>query len=178
MKYLLKSSDFSYNSETYKFELSLSEKLRTSRALRVVNVAFQLRSDISAPHCLLLCSNLAQESSETVYQSPGTHRFQDILALLIENNPGKYVLKSPISVKIQDKDISKLEFWVRTEAGVIVPLQAGESEPGVDPSVDISAVESIPGLKLFQDMSPQTLVNSAYGPTPNIGDSCRTYIKM
>ena len=173
MKYLLKSSDFTYNTSTYKYELALSEKLRTSRALRLVNVAFQLRSDLTAPHCLLLCSNLAQESSETVYQSPGTHRFQDILALLVENNPGKFVLKNQISVKIQDKDINKLEFWLRTEGGDIVPLQAGEHEPGESPSLDISVVENIAGLKLFQDMRPNTLLNSSYQETPNLGDSVR-----
>ena len=132
-----------------------------------------MRSDITAPHCLLLCSNLAQESSQTVYQSPGTHKFQDILALLVENNPGKYVLKNQISVKIQDKDINKLEFWVRTEAGVIVPLQAGQPEPGVDATLDISVVEGIAGLKLFQDMRPNTLLTSSYQETPNLGDSCR-----
>ena len=87
MKYLLKSSDFTYDTDTYKFTLVLSDKLRTSRALRILNVALQLRSDITAPHCLLLCSNLAKESSKTVYQSPASHQFQDILALLIENNP-------------------------------------------------------------------------------------------
>ena len=173
MKYLLKSSDFTYNTSTYKYELALSEKLRTSRALRLVNVAFQLRSDLTAPHCLLLCSNLAQESSETVYQSPGTHRFQDILALLVENNPGKFVLKNQISVKIQDKDINKLEFWLRTEGGDIVPLQAGEHEPGESPSLDISVVENIAGLKLFQDMRANTLLNSSYQETPNLGDSVR-----
>ena len=173
MKYLLKSSDFTYNTSTYKYELALSEKLRTNRALRLVNVAFQLRSDLTAPHCLLLCSNLAQESSETVYQSPGTHRFQDILALLVENNPGKFVLKNQISVKIQDKDINKLEFWLRTEGGDIVPLQAGEHEPGESPSLDISVVENIAGLKLFQDMRPNTLLNSSYQETPNLGDSVR-----
>ena len=173
MKYLLKSSDFRYNIDTFKFELTLTEKLRTSRALKLLNIAFQLRSDITAPHCLLLCSNLAQESSQTVYQSPGTHKFQDILALLVENNPGKYVLKNQISVKIQDKDINKLEFWVRTEAGVIVPLQAGQPEPGVDATLDISVVEGIAGLKLFQDMMPNTLLTSSYQETPNLGDSCR-----
>ena len=173
MKYLLKSSDFRYNIDTFKFELSLTEKLRTSRALKLINIAFQLRSDITAPHCLLLCSNLAQESSQTVYQSPGTHKFQDILALLVENNPGKFVLKNQISVKIQDKDINKLEFWVRTEAGVIVPLQAGQPEPGVDATLDISVVEGIAGLKLFQDMLPNTLLTSSYQETPNLGDSCR-----
>ena len=173
MKYLLKSSDFRYNIDTFKFELSLTEKLRTSRALKLINIAFQLRSDITAPHCLLLCSNLAQESSQTVYQSPGTHKFQDILALLVENNPGKFVLKNQISVKIQDKDINKLEFWVRTEAGVIVPLQAGQPEPGVDATLDISVVEGIAGLKLFQDMMPNTLLTSSYQETPNLGDSCR-----
>ena len=173
MKYLLKSSDFRYNIDTYKFELALSEKLRTNRALKLVNVAFQLRSDITAPHCLLLCSNLAQESSETVYQSPGTHKFQDILALLVENNPGKFILKNQISVKIQDKDINKLEFWIRTEAGDIVPLQAGQHEPGASPSLDISVVENIAGLKLFQDMMPNTLLSSSYQETPNLGDSCR-----
>ena len=173
MKYLLKSSDFRYNIDTFKFELTLTEKLRTSRALKLLNIAFQLRSDITAPHCLLLCSNLAQESSQTVYQSPGTHKFQDILALLVENNPGKFVLKNQISVKIQDKDINKLEFWVRTEAGVIVPLQAGQPEPGVDATLDISVVEGIAGLKLFQDMMPNTLLTSSYQETPNLGDSCR-----
>ena len=173
MKYLLKSSDFTYDTDTYKFTLVLSDKLRTSRALRILNVALQLRSDLTAPHCLLLCSNLAKESSKIVYQSPASHQFQDILALLIENNPGKYTLRTPISVQIQDKDITKLEFWVRTEAGIMVPLLAGEPEPGVSPSLDISVVETIPDLKLFQDMSSTTLLDSGFNPTPNMGDSVR-----
>ena len=46
---------------------------------------------------------------------------------------------------------------------------ASESNaPGTDASV-----QAIPGLKLFLDMKPSTLLDSSYAPTPNIGDNAR-----
>jgi hypothetical protein len=49
MKYLLKSSDFTYDAGSKKFGLALTEKLHTNRALTLVNVAFQLRTDMISP---------------------------------------------------------------------------------------------------------------------------------
>ena len=123
MKYLLKSSDFTYDAVTSKFVLVLSDKLRTNRNISMVNVSFQLRTDVETPpHCLILCSNLAQEASSTVYQSAGQNHFQDLIGLLVENQPGRYVLRNPIPIDIRNKDISQIQFWIRTEDGAILLL--------------------------------------------------------
>ena len=62
MKYLLKSSEFTYDAATKKFSMALSEKLHTNKAITLANVAFQLRTDMISPHCLLLCSNLGMRT--------------------------------------------------------------------------------------------------------------------
>ncbi len=76
MKYLLKSSDFRYNIDTFKFELSLTEKLRTSRALKLINIAFQLRSDITAPHCLHFAQTLLRKVHKRCINPQGLTNFR------------------------------------------------------------------------------------------------------
>ena len=176
MKYLLRSSDFTYDTTTFKFFLNLTDKLRTNRALKLDNVAFQLRTDMTgseAPHCLLLCSNLAQLSSKVVFQTAGLNRFDDVVGLLFEINSGRYVLKTPLSIHVENKDVPRIEFWIRTETGEQLKLAAGEPKPGEASSINDSVIEGITGLKLFQDMKANTLLSSAYAETPAIGDSCR-----
>lgn len=171
MKYLLKSNDFSYDSATKKFTLNLSNKLRTNRALTLKNVAFQLRSDMVSPHCLLLCSNLALLSSKTIYQTAGDHKFTDILALLVENNSGRFVLRHSVSIAVQNKDISKIEFWVRTEAGDIVSCCVGDPIPGEVPAVTRSEVTNIASMRLFLPMDINQ--NTAYETKDSVGDTVR-----
>ena len=174
MKYLLKSSDFTYDAGSKKFGLALTEKLHTNRALTLVNVAFQLRTDMISPHCLLLCSNLAELSTESVYRSAGSNRYDDILGLLLENNSGRFVLKNRIKIHIENKDIDRLEFWVRTEAGELMDLQMGGAQPGVVPAVTKDEVLEIAELRLF--LSQDQNQNSAYETKNEIGDAVRYLI--
>ena len=125
MKYLLKSSDFTYDSSTKKYTLPLNEKLRTNRALTLRNVGFQLRSDMTSPHCLLLCSNLAEISSKTVYSTASTHRFDDVIGILFENNSGRFVLRQGLKIHIENKDVAQLQFWLRTEDGTLLSAEHG-----------------------------------------------------
>ena len=171
MKYLLKSSDFTYDSSTKKYVLALDEKLRTNRSLTLRNVAFQLRSDMVSPHCLLLCSNLAELSSKTVYSTASSHRFDDVIGLLFESNPGRFVLRQTIKIHIENKDVNRLEFWLRTEDGTLMSAEHGGALPGVTPPVEIDEIKEIPGIRLF--LSHETNQNSAYETKNEIGDSVR-----
>ena len=171
MKYLLKSNDFTWNSETKRWTLNLTEKLRTNRALSLRNVAFQLRSDMISPHCLLLCSNLALLSSRTIYQTPGDHKFTDILALLVENLSGRFILRSPINISVQNKDIPKIEFWVRTEAGEVVSCCVGDPLPGEVPVASRAEVTSLPEMRLFMPMDINQ--NTAFETKDTIGEPVR-----
>ena len=171
MKYLLKSNEFSWDSDTKRWTLRLTEKLRTNRALSLRNVAFQLRTDMVSPHCLLLCSNLAQISSKTIYQTAGDHRHTDILALLVENLPGRFVLRNPVNISVQNKDIAKIEFWVRTEAGDVVSCCVGDPLPGEVPVPTRGEVTSIPEMRLFMPMDINQ--NTAFETKSTIGESVR-----
>ena len=172
MKYLMKSADFTYDAATSKFKLALSEKLRTNRSIRMVNVSFQLRTDIqNPPHCLILCSNLAKEASSTVYQSAGQNHFQDLIGLLVENQPGRYVLRDPIPIDIRNKDISDINFWIRTEDGAVLQLGVGESQPGQAPSVSKSDVLDVAGLRIF--LSHDVNQDSSYTVQNTVGSSVR-----
>ena len=171
MKYLLQSNEFSWDSDTKRWTLRLTEKLRTNRALSLRNVAFQLRTDMVSPHCLLLCSNLAQISSKTIYQTAGDHRHTDILALLVENLPGRFVLRNPVNISVQNKDIAKIEFWVRTEAGDVVSCCVGDPLPGEVPVPTRGEVTSIPEMRLFMPMDINQ--NTAFETKSTIGESVR-----
>ena len=152
MKYLLKSSDFTFDSDSKKFVLDLSNKLRTNRALVLRNVGFQLRTDMPSPHVLLLCSNLAELSSKTVYQTASSHRFDDVIAVLFEGNSGRFVLRKELKIHIEDKDIPPIEFWIRTEAGDLVSCCVGDALPGESPPIERSQVTSISEMRLFMPM--------------------------
>jgi len=174
MKYLLKSSDFTYDTSSKKYVLVLAEKLRTNRALTLRNVAFQLRSDMTSPHCLLLCSNLAELSSKTVYSTASSHRFDDVIGLLYESNPGRFVLRQPIKIHIENKDVNRLEFWLRTEDGTLMAAEMGGAIPGEAPAVGIDDVKDIAGLRLF--LSHEVNQNSAYETKNTVGDNVRYLI--
>ena len=171
MKYLLKSSDFTYDSSTKKYTLPLNEKLRTNRALTLRNVGFQLRSDMTSPHCLLLCSNLAEISSKTVYSTASTHRFDDVIGILFENNSGRFVLRQGLKIHIENKDVAQLQFWLRTEDGTLLSAEHGGALPGVTPSVSVDDVKAIPGIRLI--LSHDANQNSAYETKNEVGDSVR-----
>ena len=174
MKYLLKSSDFTYDTTSKKYTLGLNEKLRTNRALTLRNVAFQLRSDMTSPHCLLLCSNLAELSSKTVYSTASTHRFDDVIGILFENNSGRFVLRQALKIHIENKDVDQLQFWLRTEDGTLMDADVGGALPGVAPAVGIDDVKEIAGLRLF--LSHEVNQNSAYETKSTIGDDVRYLI--
>jgi len=171
MKYLLKSSDFSYDAATKTNTLILNEKLRTNRALTLRNVGFQLRSDMTSPHCLLLCSNLAEISSKTVYSTASTHRFDDVIGVLFENNSGRFVLRQQLKIHIENKDINKLQFWLRTETGTLMSAELGGVIPGVVPAVAVDDIKAISGIRLF--LSHQVNQNSAYETKNTVGDDVR-----
>ena len=174
MKYLLKSSEFTYDAATKKFSMALSEKLHTNKAITLANVAFQLRTDMISPHCLLLCSNLAVLSTQSVYKSAGSNHYDDILALLHENNSGRFVLRTRLRIHIENKDIDRLEFWVRTGAGELLDLQMGGAQPGLVPAVSKEEVLEIAELRLF--LSQDANQNSAYETKNEIGDAVRYLI--
>ena len=171
MKYLLKSSDFTFDSDTKKFVLDLSNKLRTNRALVLRNVGFQLRTDMTSPHVLLLCSNLAELSSKTVYQTASSHRFDDVIAVLFEGNSGRFVLRKELKIHIENKDIPRIEFWIRTEAGDLVSCCVGDALPGEADPIERSQVTSISEMRLFMPMDINQ--NTAFETKDTVGDSVR-----
>ena len=177
MKYFLQSSDFVYNPVTFIYEMKLLDKLRTNRRIVLDNVQFLLRSDIIAPHCLFLCSNLAKLCTRTIYQSPGVNHFSDVVCLLTENLSGRYHLKVPQPVHCENKSISVLQFWVRDEENNMVDCALGgsvenqqeQASSGI--TVTDADVLAIPELRIFFPQNNN--LDSSYVEQDAVGSSVR-----
>ena len=174
MRYLLHHSDSTYDAATKRFTFTLDKRISNPVFFRVNKVTFTAPTADTYPSVVYLRSNALTSLSKTKHtvelKSDDHENNSNVLAVLEETHTkGRYAMKGTISFPVHGHTSSRSIDVYFTDGTTVL---AGESVPAPLGIAD-SDIEGITDLTLWMDMAPNTLLDSNYAETPDVGDSVR-----
>jgi hypothetical protein len=174
MRYLLHHSDSTYDAATKRFTFTLDKRISNPVFFRVNKVTFIAPTADTYPSVVYLRSNALTSLSKTKHtvelKSDDHENNSNVLAVLEETHTkGRYAMKGSVSFPVHGHTSSRSIDVYFTDGTTVL---AGESVPAPTGIAD-SDIVAIPYLKLWQDNREDTLLDSTYSNSPNIGDNVR-----
>ena len=187
VRLLLHSADAVYDSTTHEYTFQLDRRIRRPTKLRVQKAHYSKATGSAHPLVVYLESNALSQlilNKHTLKLKSTSHENgTEIIATLGETHTkGRYNLERDVRTFKTNPDEHLRNIDIRfTNNGTVLAKSstgAGDGSSGGQGSgpagtVTDADIVAITGLKLFQDMKPNTLLNSSYANTPNVGDTVR-----
>jgi len=174
MKYLLHHTDSAYDATSKKFTFTLDRRLANPVSLRINKCTFTAATATTYPPVVYLRSDALTSLSKVKHtvelKSSDHENNSNVLAVLEETHTrGRYALRQSVTFAVHKHTTSRSIDIYFTDGSTVLSGEVVAAPSGVTDS-DIAGIQY---LKLWQDMREDTLLDSAYANTPNIGDSAR-----
>ena len=177
-KYLLHSDSATFDATSKKWFFNLEQRITNPRVIRLAQASFTTAGDTS-PHPAgvymrsdAIC-RMCQRKHTVSLKDAGHNNDTNILAVLTETHTrGRYSMNAGRSFGVHKHNYERAIDIYFTSGETILEGTYG-SAPVTDAVGDDAAIEAIPDLKLWMDMAPGNLLDSAYANAENFGDSVR-----
>ncbi len=177
MKYLLHYSDATYNSTTKKWLFTLDRRISNPRSIRISACTFTASTADCYPHVVYMRSDTLTQLCKIKHtiEVKGTdhENHSNVIAVLEQTLPGKYALKDKEGfLPVHGGTAHTRSFDIFFTDGDTI-LDGEVSTTTSSASGNDDDIEAIPDIKLWMDMEPSNLLDSAYANAENFGDPVR-----
>ena len=174
-KYLLHSDSATFDASRKKWFFNLEKRIRV---IRLAQAAFTTAGDTD-PHPSVVylrsdaISRMCVRKHTVTLQDTGHENDTNILAVLTETHTrGRYAMTSGRSFTVHKHNYERAIDIYFTNGEAVLEGTYG-SAPVTGSTGDDAAIEAIPDVKMWIDMEPANLLDSAYANAVNFGDPIR-----
>lgn len=179
MRFLVHSEDATFDAATGKYFFNLDRRIADPLRIRVTQAAYTAATQATYPQVVYLRSsklNQVIRKKHSVHLVDEAHEnATDVLCALLETHTiGRYNLqaKNPTFQVQSHIPLRKIDFYF-TNNNTILPGEPASGGGGANSAVTDSDIAAIPDLKMWMDMAPGNLLDSAYANAENFGDPVR-----
>ena len=177
-KYLLHSDSATFDATAKKWFFNLEKRISNPRVIRLAQAAFTTAGDTD-PHPSVVylrsdaISRMCVRKHTVTLQDTGHENDTNILAVLTETHTrGRYAMTSGRSFTVHKHNYERAIDIYFTNGEAVLEGTYG-SAPVTGSTGDDAAIEAIPDVKMWIDMEPANLLDSAYANAVNFGDPIR-----
>ena len=179
MRFLVHSEDATFDAATGKYFFNLDRRIADPLRIRITQAAYTAATQATYPQVVYLRSsklNQVIRKKHSVHLVDEAHEnATDVLCALLETHTiGRYNLqaKNPTYHVQSHIPLRKIDFYF-TNNNTILPGEPVAGGGGANSAVTDSDIAAIPLLKMWMDMAPGNLLDSAYANAENFGDPVR-----
>jgi len=177
-KYLLHSDSATFDATSKKWFFNLEQRIHNPRVIRLAQASFTTAGDTS-PHPAVVylrsdaISRMCQRKHTVSLKDSGHNNDTHILAVLTETHTrGRYSMNAGRSFGVHKHNYERaIDIYFTSGETILEGTYGGAPVSGS--TGDDAAIEAIPDLKMWMDMAPGNLLDSAYANAENFGDSVR-----
>ncbi len=176
MRYLLHHSDSTYDATTKRFTFTLDRRISNPVFFRINKVTFTAATAANYPSVVYMRSNALTSLSKTKHtvKSNDHENNSNVLAVLEETHTkGRYAMKGTVSFPVHGHTTSRSIDVYFTDGNTVLDGEVTTDNQANNSAITDDDIIAIPYLKLWQDMRADTLLDSSYANTPDIGDHPR-----
>ena len=178
LKFLLHSSNATFDATAKKWFFHLDNRIANPRIIKLAAASFTTSGDTNPhPHVVYLrsdyLSRLIRRKHTVSLRTTGHENDTNILAVLTETHTrGRYSMDGSRTFGVYSDSTDRSVDIYFTDGETVLEGTYG-SAPVSGSTGDDAAIEAIPDVKMWMDMAPGNLLDSAYNNAVNFGDPVR-----